>query len=63
MKILKKGVVPSHKQKINCNNCKSELEFKQDDVRHDRDGSYIVCPVCNKFLGLSKQLHISRLED
>lgn len=63
MKILKKGVIPSNPKKIKCNNCSSELEFKQIDVRHDREGSYVVCPVCNKFLGISKQLHISRLED
>lgn len=63
MKILKKGIIPSTAKKIICNNCSSELEFNQNDVKHDRDGSYVVCPVCNKFLGLSKQLHISRMED
>ncbi|GAA0883277.1 hypothetical protein GCM10009120_18740 [Sphingobacterium siyangense subsp. cladoniae] len=63
MKILKRGVVSNPSKKINCDGCTSELEYTAKDIQFDRDGSYIVCPVCKKFLGVTKQENTSRLED
>jgi hypothetical protein len=54
MKIIKKGkIVPIPKQ-ITCFKCKSVLSYESKDVKVDRDGDYIECPVCQAFNGASK---------
>ena len=56
MKVLKRGNIPVNKpKKIKCWNCKSELEYTKEDIMHDgRDGNYIVCPVCEEWMAVSK---------
>lgn len=33
-----------------CSACGSIIEYTKDEVHTDRDGSYIVCPVCDMFI-------------
>ena len=51
MKVIKKGKVKNTKEKV-CWKCNSELEYEQKDVKSDRDGNYIVCPVCGQFIAV-----------
>ncbi len=50
MKILKEGEVKPKVQRKTCFNCKSILEFPNEDIQQDRDGSYIICPVCQTII-------------
>jgi len=50
MKITKMGVVPTEFYKMVCNNCGCEAEYTLDEVHHDRDGSYVICPCCGAFI-------------
>lgn len=52
MKIIKRGTLPEERvYRVTCSNCKSELEYTKEDVKLDfREGDYIVCPVCEKFI-------------
>jgi len=52
MKILKRGNPPKDKRREVCHNCGSELEYISSDIHIDRDGKYIICPVCGKFIGV-----------
>lgn len=36
-------------KQLKCCKCKSDLEYEQHDLKNDRDGKYIECPVCNQF--------------
>jgi DNA-directed RNA polymerase subunit RPC12/RpoP len=48
MKIIKQGI-PPHEKEITkvCSKCKSELLVTISDLKSDRDGSYVICPVCS----------------
>lgn len=51
MEIIKKGNKPLEESKTcTCHKCGTELKYTKTDVQHDRDGSYIVCPVCTTFI-------------
>jgi transcription elongation factor Elf1 len=39
-------------KKKTCYGCKSVLEYTRVDIKSDRDGNYIVCPVCGAFIAL-----------
>ena len=53
MKIIKIGnVEPSTRRKI-CYYCSSEFEYDTTDIKYDRDGDYVICPVCDKFLNIN----------
>jgi DNA-directed RNA polymerase subunit RPC12/RpoP len=52
MKILKLGKIKSPKNTITCYNCDSELKYDDSDIRTDKDGTYIKCPLCKKFLNI-----------
>lgn len=56
MKIIKEGNLPEDKQKREtCYNCKTVFEYVKADVQSDfRDGDYIVCPKCGKFITAGK---------
>ena len=37
--------------KVECWNCGSVLEYTDNDIEIDeRDGNYVVCPICNSFI-------------
>lgn len=50
MKVIKQGQKVEKTRKVTCYGCKSKLEYTSNDVQSDRDGKYIVCPVCGKFI-------------
>jgi len=52
MKIIKKGSVANIAKQITCKSCNSELEYIPHDVKSDRDGLYVICPICKKFLAV-----------
>jgi RNase P subunit RPR2 len=53
MKIIKRGSVKAEEtKKIMCGKCTSVLEYELKDIQMDREGKYIVCPVCGQFLAV-----------
>jgi hypothetical protein len=52
MKIIKRGEIPPTAVNKTCGYCNTEFEYEPSDIKSDRDGFYVICPVCNKFLGL-----------
>lgn len=53
MKIIKQGSVPQIVTKITCNYCKAVLEYDKADIVCDqRDGNYIKCPCCERYLNV-----------
>lgn len=54
MKIIKRGT-PEQEwiYGVACLKCSSVLEYDKSDIHSDRDGSYIICPVCGKFISSS----------
>lgn len=52
MKVIQIGNQKIFTTKKTCGYCKSKLEYTPSDVKYDRDGSYVVCPVCGKFLAV-----------
>ena len=33
-----------------CKSCKTIFKYTQQDTEIDRDGKYVVCPVCKRFI-------------
>jgi len=52
MKILKMGKKPNKNKRTMCLNCGTKLEYSSADVNSDRDGKYIICPVCSQYLAV-----------
>lgn len=52
MKIIKAGKVKELSAKKTCGYCKTQMEYTNSDITSDRDGSYIKCPTCEKFLSV-----------
>jgi hypothetical protein len=53
MKIIKRGALQSELNvNVICKSCNSELEYQRLDIKRDRDGKYIVCPVCLHLIGV-----------
>lgn len=52
MKVLKQGTVKKDTKVKTCTNCKTKIEYTRDDVEQDRDGRFIVCPSCARFLSV-----------
>jgi len=67
MKILKRGKVKNEHPKMTCAYCDTifeylkmtcaycdtVFEYLKTDIDFDRDGRYVVCPVCGKFLNVN----------
>lgn len=50
-RIISKGVIPNKEKQITCYNCNTVFAFMPEEVKYDyRDGDYIICPVCTKFI-------------
>lgn len=52
-KVIRRGTKHEEAQKAEytCSKCDSLVEFHRSDIRSDqRDGSYVVCPVCGGFI-------------
>lgn len=54
MKIIKVGNLESKTYNEICYKCNSELQYEQKDIQSDRDGKYIVCPVCKAYIATNK---------
>lgn len=52
MKVIKEGQLPeTQPKKETCYNCKTKFEYVKSDVQSDwRDGDYVICPSCGKFI-------------
>ena len=59
MKIIKNNYIEKDSTIVICPECKSRLEIMPDDVQTDRDGNYIICPCCHKYID-TKALIISK---
>ena len=49
-KIIEMGVIKNFVAQFRCPKCQTLAEFYKDDIQYDRDGNYVVCPLCSKFL-------------
>jgi len=53
MKVIKEENAHNEKPKtITCHKCKSKLQYVSADVKLDRDGKYIECPICKQFIAV-----------
>jgi len=51
MKIIKKGNTKEKEFNKKCGNCTTEFSYTSSDIQPDwRDGDYVICPVCGKFI-------------
>lgn len=51
MKVIKKGKVPFKEKRFECSYCGCEFFADENDKKVDqRDGDYVVCPTCGKFI-------------
>lgn len=49
MRIIKRGTPADEVEiKKTCKKCYSEFMITLSDIKFDRDGSYVECPVCSK---------------
>lgn len=45
------GVVPAEELRFSCENCRTVFVAARADIKSDyRDGDYVVCPTCKKWL-------------
>lgn len=54
MKIIKKGNIEPKSIKEKCSKCKTVFEYTNGDVKSDRDGDYVECPICNSFIAAKR---------
>lgn len=52
MRIIKKGKLPNDEKKKTCKTCNTQFLFKEADIHNDRDGRYVICPGCKKFIAV-----------
>lgn len=52
MKIIKEGKIKPKSNKKTCYKCDSELEYEFADINSDKDGKYIICPICKNFIAV-----------
>lgn len=53
MRIIKEGKLPLKERKMECNNCGCLFMYEQKDIYSDqREGNYVVCPTCKKFINV-----------
>lgn len=53
MKVIKPGSIPSSDIKHTCSYCSCEFLYSKEDIHIDqRDGNYVICPTCGKFINV-----------
>lgn len=53
MRIIKEGKLPPKEKKMECKNCGCVFMYERSDVHSDqREGDYVVCPTCKKFINV-----------
>lgn len=50
MRIIRKGKIIPKEWEQTCSKCNCLFAFTNSDIKTDRDGSYLICPTCNKYL-------------
>lgn len=51
MRILKEGTLPPKEKEQTCPDCGCVFMYESADVVNDqREGCYVVCPTCRKFI-------------
>lgn len=54
MKVIKEGAKKENEYEVECSKCDSVLHYTNGDRHSDqRDGDYIICPVCKAFIAFS----------
>jgi len=52
MKIIKVGKTNTESIRLECKKCNTIFEYIGRDINQDREGKYIICPVCKAFIGI-----------
>lgn len=52
MKIIKDGSISKPEKKRTCCNCKTKFSYTPNDVQQDREGLFVICPTCQKFIAV-----------
>jgi len=52
MKIIKLGEIKQENQQIICKSCQTEFKIEPNDIQSDRDGRYVICTLCGKFISV-----------
>jgi len=66
MRIIKEGSLDNISEnqwyRVTCGSCKTEFEYQLKDIKSDRDGSYVECPLkgCGKFISDSVGVPINK---
>lgn len=55
MDIIKKGNQKRKEYGFVCRICGCVAKFDETDIRRDRDGDYIVCPICGRFVSMKSE--------
>ena len=64
MKVIKKGILKEKEIKKTCGYCNCKFEYSKEDIHYDtRDGNYVICPTCEKFLATSYIVQVDRSRD
>ena len=50
MRIIKEGKIPENEVEKTCGKCETVFAYVPGDVYPDRDGPYVICPICRQFL-------------
>ena len=50
MKIIKKGKIPKPEYEEVCGTCNTDFTYVSKELEHDKEGSYIKCPLCKGFI-------------
>lgn len=50
MEIIKKGNTGGDEYLLLCYRCGCSARFNNADIHRDRDGEYVICPQCKRFI-------------
>lgn len=61
MKIIKKGKIRKEEWRGSCLDCHCEFMYDRNDIKIDqREGDYVVCPTCGKFINVMGRYHADK---
>lgn len=64
MRIIKKIPPKNQVWVVKCQNCGTILQYDKSDITHDqREGSYIQCPECAKYINHSNGVDLELLKE
>lgn len=56
MRIIKEGIIEMKEILESCTGCNTEFAYNASDIKPDRDGAYVNCPRCNRFISARRPL-------